>query len=159
MLTQMDDTEQSLISVIQMHFIRILGLIGVAFVTLLWLQFPLRVLGFGIHRLINDIAQILFAYIWLFGFILASYHRTHLQVSHAKRGFFQSSFGQILTLPCAIFLIYSSWPIFVQSWIVAEKFSDTLSPGYYLIKLALILFSVAMAFMSIFQFKLQSHAE
>jgi TRAP-type mannitol/chloroaromatic compound transport system permease small subunit len=47
-----------------------------------------------------------------------------------------------LSLPWAIFLVYSAWPLLINSWHENEKFPDSYSPGFYLIKLALILLPV-----------------
>ena len=155
----MNDNQPSHLPAFEYHWIQFLSWICIIFVTLLWVQFPLRILSLGIHRLINDMAQILFAYIWVFGFILASVNHHHLQVSVKKHGFRRFRLIKLITLPCALFLIDSSWPIFIQSWKVSERFSDTLSPGFYLIKLALILFSGSIAIMSLRHFIRPHHAE
>ena len=114
-------------------------------VVFLWAQWPMRVFASGNPRLINDMGQIAFAYFWVMAFAIACLSQSHLQISNnaapTKKGR-RAWTGFVLSLPWAIFLVYSAWPLFINSWHENEKFPDSYSPGFYLIKLALILFPV-----------------
>ena len=117
----------------------------VLLVVFLWAQWPMRVFASGNPRLINDMGQIAFAYFWVMAFAIACLSQSHLQISNnaapTKKGR-RAWTGFVLSLPWAIFLVYSAWPLLINSWHENEKFPDSYSPGFYLIKLALILFPV-----------------
>ena len=114
-------------------------------VVFLWVQWPMRVFASGNPRLINDMGQIAFAYFWVMAFAIACLSQSHLQISDnaapTKKGK-RAWTGFVLSLPWAIFLVYSAWPLLINSWHENEKFPDSYSPGFYLIKLALILLPV-----------------
>lgn len=114
-------------------------------VVFLWAQWPMRVFASGNPRLINDMGQIAFAYFWVMAFAIACLSQSHLQISDnaapTKKGK-RAWTGFVLSLPWAIFLVYSAWPLLINSWHENEKFPDSYSPGFYLIKLALILLPV-----------------
>lgn len=114
-------------------------------VVFLWAQWPMRVFASGNPRLINDMGQIAFAYFWVMAFAIACLSQSHLQISNSaaptKKGR-RAWTGFVLSLPWAIFLVYSAWPLLINSWHENEKFPDSYSPGFYLIKLALILLPV-----------------
>ena len=114
-------------------------------VVFLWVQWPMRVFASGNPRLINDMGQIAFAYFWVMAFAIACLSQSHLQISNnaapTKKGR-RAWTGFVLSLPWAIFLVYSAWPLLINSWHENEKFPDSYSPGFYLIKLALILLPV-----------------
>ena len=117
----------------------------VLLVVFLWAQWPMRVFASGKPRLINDMGQIAFAYFWVMAFAIACLSQSHLQISNnaapTKKGK-RAWTGFVLSLPWAIFLVYSAWPLLINSWHENEKFPDSYSPGFYLIKLALILLPV-----------------
>ena len=117
----------------------------VLLVVFLWAQWPMRVFASGNPRLINDMGQIVFAYFWVMAFAIACLSQSHLQISNnaapTKKGR-RAWTGFVLSLPWAIFLVYSAWPLLINSWHENEKFPDSYSPGFYLIKLALILLPV-----------------
>lgn len=117
----------------------------VLLVVFLWAQWPMRVFASGNPRLINDMGQIAFAYFWVMAFAIACLSQSHLQISDnaapTKKGK-RAWTGFVLSLPWAIFLVYSAWPLLINSWHENEKFPDSYSPGFYLIKLALILLPV-----------------
>ena len=117
----------------------------VLLVVFLWAQWPMRVFASGKPRLINDMGQIAFAYFWVMAFAIACLSQSHLQISDnaapTKKGK-RAWTGFVLSLPWAIFLVYSAWPLLINSWHENEKFPDSYSPGFYLIKLALILLPV-----------------
>lgn len=117
----------------------------VLLVVFLWVQWPMRVFASGNPRLINDMGQIAFAYFWVMAFAIACLSQSHLQISNnaapTKKGR-RAWTGFVLSLPWAIFLVYTAWPLLINSWHENEKFPDSYSPGFYLIKLALILLPV-----------------
>jgi len=115
-------------------------------VVFLWVQWPVRVFATGNPRLINDMGQIAFAYFWVMAFGIACLTQSHLQISNnaattnaTRRAW--SSF--VLSSPWAIFLFFSAWPLLINSWHENEKFPDSYSPGFYMIKLALVLLVLA----------------
>ena len=123
----------------------VLGLPIFLLVVFLWVQWPMRVFTTGNPRLINDMGQIAFACFWVIAFGIACLTQSHLQISNnvATRKAAQRALSSfVLSLPWAIFLVYSAWPLLINSWHENEKFPDSYSPGFYLIKLALILLPV-----------------
>ncbi len=122
-----------------------LALLIFLLVVFLWAQWPMRVFASGNPRLINDMGQIAFAYFWVMAFAIACLSQSHLQISNnaapTKKGR-RAWTGFVLSLPWAIFLVCSAWPLLINSWHENEKFPDSYSPGFYLIKLALILLPV-----------------
>ena len=117
----------------------------VLLVVFLWAQWPMRVFASGNPRLINDMGQIAFAYFWVMAFAIACLSQSHLQISNnaaPTKKWRRAWTGFVLSLPWAIFLVYSAWPLLINSWHENEKFPDSYSPGFYLIKLALILLPV-----------------
>jgi hypothetical protein len=124
----------------------VLGMPIFLLVVFLWVQWPVRVFATGNPRLINDMGQIAFAYFWVMAFGIACLTQSHLQISNnaattnaTRRAW--SSF--VLSSPWAIFLFYSAWPLLINSWHENEKFPDSYSPGFYMIKLALVLLALA----------------
>ena len=97
-------------------------------VVFLWAQWPMRVFASGNPRLINDMGQIAFAYFWVMAFAIACLSQSHLQISNnaapTKKGR-RAWTGFVLSLPWAIFLVYSAWPLLINSWHENEKFPDT----------------------------------
>ena len=100
----------------------------VLLVVFLWAQWPMRVFASGNPRLINDMGQIAFAYFWVMAFAIACLSQSHLQISNnaapTKKGR-RAWTGFVLSLPWAIFLVYSAWPLLINSWHENEKFPDS----------------------------------
>jgi len=116
-------------------------------VFLLWIQWPMRVFSGGNARLFNDLGQIVFAFFWVLAFAVACRTQSHLQLTspvHQKTRHspWRAAWRLLLTLPWAVFLVYSGWPLLLHSVHDNEKFPDSYSPGFFFIKLALVLLPV-----------------
>ncbi len=119
---------------------------------LLFLQWPLRDLVQAYSREANDAAQILFALYVSVAISAATRARTHLaadvlahRFSAAWRARLERAGALLVLLPWSIYVIWTGVPIAWQSVTVFEAFGETLNPGYYLIKLAVILMAVLVA--------------
>lgn len=109
---------------------------------LLFLQWPLREWVQAGSRLANDTAQILFAVYVAVAITAASRAKVHLAASIGLRGSAPGARWRATLLLCcvapwALFTLWSAWPLIAGSVIGFERFSETMSPGYFLIKLAL----------------------
>jgi TRAP-type mannitol/chloroaromatic compound transport system permease small subunit len=133
-------------------------------VFLLWIQWPMRVFSGGNARLFNDIGQIVFAFFWVLAFAVACSTQSHLKLTssvHSKpeHTIWRTTWSLMFTLPWAVFVIYSAWPLLWHSLQDNEKFPDTYSPGFYLIKLALVLLPVGLLSAGFRAFRKASHVE
>jgi len=133
-------------------------------VFLLWIQWPMRVFLGGNSRLFNDIGQIVFAFFWVLAFAVACSTQSHLKLTSSvhpqpEREIWRATWSLIITLPWAVFVIYSAWPLLFHSLQDNEKFPDTYSPGFYLIKLALVLLPVGLLLAGLRAFRKASHVE
>jgi TRAP-type C4-dicarboxylate transport system permease small subunit len=123
---------------------------------LLFLQWPLRdLVGTGSAQA-NDMAQ------WLFAlYVAAAVSHAQRRAAHlvarpdlAERGStvaqrWRRCGGALCVLPWAVYLAVVSAPTVWRSLLSGERFAETLSPGYFLIKLALLLLAALMAFQSL----------
>jgi TRAP-type mannitol/chloroaromatic compound transport system permease small subunit len=119
---------------------------------LLFLQWPLRDLVHAYSREANDAAQILFALYVSVAITAATRARTHLAadvLAHwlpaVWRMHLERAGAMLVLLPWAVYLIWSGTPMAWRALIALESFGETLTPGYYLIKLALILLALLVA--------------
>ena len=110
---------------------------------LLCAQWPLRDLVQAYSRQANDLAQILFALYMAVAVTAASRDGVHLSAGHAlhERGAHRPRWRAWAVLACtgpwALFMLWSAGPQIWQSLRQLERFGETLSPGFFLIKLAL----------------------
>ena len=108
---------------------------------LLFAQWPLRELVQAGSRLANDMAQILFAVFAAVAVTAASRARTHLAAGRHEPGSLMLRWRGMALLVClgpwALFMLWSSWPVIRESVVGLERFSETLAPGYFVIKMAL----------------------
>ena len=111
---------------------------------LLFAQWPLRELLQAYSRQANDRGQIVFACYVAVAITAASRSHTHLASSmpghqgvHRPR--WQAWALPACTAPWAIFMLWAAWPLVAASVTSLERFAETLTPGYFLIKLALVL--------------------
>ena len=114
-------------------------------IALLFLQWPLRdFVGRG-TREANDLGQWLFALSVAVAVTAATRSRRHLAADlfahrwsdRARRRI--AAVGIVLALlPWAGFVLWAGWTSAVRSIVSLERFQDTDDPGYFLIKLALI---------------------
>lgn len=112
---------------------------------LLFAQWPLRELELGWSRQVNDAAQILFAVYVAVAITAASLAKTHLAAIHGSADPAQPPRRWRATLlllcvtPWALFMLWAAAAPITNSVLSLEKFGETLTPGYFVIKLALVL--------------------
>lgn len=123
-------------------------LIGISFLTLplallLFAQWPLRDLIQAWSRQANDMAQIVFAIYVAVAVTAASRSQSHLACRPQTNAMDSSttrwrSWALLLcTVPWALFMLWASWPLLMNSVAGLEHFAETNTPGYFLVKLAL----------------------
>src|SRR6476661_165523 len=116
-------------------------------VALLFAQWPLREVVQVYSRQANDLGQILFAIYVAVAVTAATRAGVHLSsASHSEVSTSRSKWRSwalvICTLPWAAFMLWSGWRMVVQSTLSLEHFSETQSPGYFVIKLAMALMAL-----------------
>ncbi len=110
---------------------------------LLFAQWPLRDWVQAGSLLANDAAQILFAFYVAVGITAASRANTHLaaprkQPAASRRSRLWRAGLMLLCLgPWTLFMIWAAAPLIAASVRHLDRFGETLTPGYFLIKLAL----------------------
>jgi TRAP-type mannitol/chloroaromatic compound transport system permease small subunit len=119
---------------------------------LLFLQWPLRDLVHAYSREANDAAQILFALYVSVAITAATRARTHLaadvlahRLPATWRMHLERAGALLVLLPWAVYVIWTGAPMAWRALIALESFGETLNPGYYVIKLALILLALLVA--------------
>jgi TRAP-type mannitol/chloroaromatic compound transport system permease small subunit len=119
---------------------------------LLFLQWPLRDLVGAGSTQANDLAQWLFALYVAVAMCHAQRRGMHLvaRPDLALQGSprvqrWRRSGAAICLLPWSVYLAFSSSPLLWHALQSAERFPETLNPGYFLIKLALWLIGPLLA--------------
>ena len=131
---------------------RLLGLgkwLVVPVVALLFLQWPLRDLLQAYSREANDLGQILFAFYIALAVTAATRANAHIAVDSlaqrysdtTRRTLHRLCSGAVL-IPWAAFVVWSGRSFVTISLIQFERFQDTGHPGYFLIKIAVLLLAV-----------------
>jgi TRAP-type mannitol/chloroaromatic compound transport system permease small subunit len=123
-------------------------------VALLFLQWPLRTMLGLYSREANDLGQWLFAIYVAASIAAATRARAHLAADTIARNYSTATrewlaragavFGLI---PWSIIVLVTSWSLVRDSALLLERFPDTGNPGYFIIKLGLLL----MAFLVLVQ--------
>lgn len=119
------------------------GLLVIPLTALLFAQWPLRDVFQKWSRGANDIAQIVFAVYMAVAVTAASISHSHMaaHLHHAKpsawRAVLRYSALLVCVGPWAVFMLWAAMPQIRTSVLGLEKFSDTLTPGYFVIKLCL----------------------
>jgi len=118
-------------------------------VLLLFLQWPLRSIVGLYSREANDLGQWLFALYVAASIVAATRARAHLAADTVARHYSPASrewltragavFGLI---PWSLIVLFTSWSIVRDSTRLLERFSDTGNPGYFIIKLALLVMAL-----------------
>lgn len=112
---------------------------------LLFLQWPLREWVQAWSRQVNDVAQILFALYVAVAITAASRASAHLAalrpapVPSRRRTLSRAALMLVCVGPWTLFMLWAAAAPIVQSVAGLERFSETLVPGYFVIKLALAL--------------------
>jgi TRAP-type C4-dicarboxylate transport system permease small subunit len=129
------------------------GALVLPLAVLLFLQWPLREWVQAYSREANDLAQIIFACYVAVGVSVASYQGVHLAAragenSTAARKRWRAAAIPIATALCvgpwAIFMLWSCLPSVMQSVASGERFAETLNPGYFAIRLSMVLMLVCI---------------
>lgn len=109
---------------------------------LLFAQWPLRDVVQAGSRTANDAAQVIFAIYMAIAVTAASASGMHLAAhhtpdEHARPRGWRAWTTFACTAPWALFLLWSSAGGVWQSVMQLERFGETLTPGYFLIRIAL----------------------
>jgi TRAP-type C4-dicarboxylate transport system permease small subunit len=116
---------------------------------LLFLQWPLRDLWHAYSREANDLAQILFALYVGVAITAATRARAHLAADGAavrlpewmRRALTRWAAPAVVVV-WALFLIYASFSSLAQSVRQLEAFPETYNPGYFVIRIALVVLAL-----------------
>ena len=118
-------------------------------VVLLFLQWPLRSIIGLYSREANDLGQWLFALYVAASVTAATRARAHLaadtmacKYSAATRQWLARAGALFGLIPWSIIVLATSWSIVRDSARLLERFPDTGNPGYFIIKLALLLMAL-----------------
>ena len=116
---------------------------------LLFLQWPLRDIVQAGSREANDVAQCLFALYVSCAITFATRSNTHLATdafahrhSPRTRELMSRIAALFVLVPWSAFIVYAAWPIVAQSVRQLEAFPETYNPGYFVVKLALLLLAL-----------------
>jgi len=116
---------------------------------LLFLQWPLREWAHAYSREANDLAQVLFAIYVAVAVTVATRRHAHLAAdllahrftANARRRLERAA-ALVVLIPFAVLVIYYGWEPAWQSFLQLERFQETLNPGYFLIRSAVLLLAV-----------------
>ncbi len=118
-------------------------------VTLLFLQWPLRSMIGLYSREANDLGQWLFALYVAASITAATRAKTHLAADTIARNYsdgtreWLSRAGALLgLLPWSIIVLVTGWGLVRDSTLLLERFPDTYNPGYFIIKIALLILAL-----------------
>ncbi len=118
-------------------------------VTLLFLQWPLRSIVGMYSREANDLGQWLFALYVACSITAATRARAHLAADTIARNYsdrtreWLSRAGALFGLiPWSLIVLVTGWGLVRDSTLLFERFPDTYNPGYFIIKIALLLLPV-----------------
>jgi TRAP-type mannitol/chloroaromatic compound transport system permease small subunit len=114
-------------------------------VTLLFLQWPLRTIVGHYSREANDLGQWLFALYIAASITAATRAQTHLAADTISRNYSDVARQWLMRagaffglIPWSIIVLVTSWNIVRNSTLLLERFPDTANPGYFIIKIALL---------------------
>ena len=113
---------------------------------LLFLQWPLREVFQSYSREANDLAQCLFALYVSIAITYATRRHAHLATdvlaqfyAEGTRRMLARVGALIVLVPWSLFILYAAWPMTAQSVRQLEAFPETFNPGYFVLKIALLL--------------------
>lgn len=118
---------------------------------LLFLQWPLREVAHAYSREANDLAQILFALYVAIAVTVATRHGSHLAAdafAHRFSPAWRDRLGRIaaavILVPWSLLVLYHGALPAWRSLMQFERFQETLNPGYFLIRCAVIVLAAAV---------------
>lgn len=116
---------------------------------LLFLQWPLREIVARFSREANDAAQVLFALFVSVAVTYATRRHAHVAADSLAAHYLPRTRGRlariaslVVLVPWSLFILYTAWPSTVQSVLQLEGFPETFNPGYFLLRLALVLLAL-----------------
>jgi TRAP-type C4-dicarboxylate transport system permease small subunit len=122
------------------------SLLVIPLVLMLFIQWPLREWVQAYARQANDIGQIFFALYVAVAITAASLSQSHLAVgthNHPqppnKHALWRACAVLVCVVPWALFMLWACFPILRVSVLEFERFPEALTPGYFVIKIALAL--------------------
>jgi TRAP-type mannitol/chloroaromatic compound transport system permease small subunit len=122
------------------------GILVLPVCLLLFLQWPLRDVVQSYSREANDLAQGLFALYVSIAITCATRRHAHLatdlvarRYSERTRRMLARAGALFVLLPWSLFILYAAWPMTAQSVRQLEAFPETFNPGYFVLKIALLL--------------------
>ncbi len=125
-------------------------------ILLLFLQLPLRDIVHGGNNTDNDFGQIIFANFLMVGIPFTMRYDAHVRVdilhqyfSRRWRAIVELAGTALFTLPWLALLGRYALPIVLNSLRETEKFAETYTPGYFILKLGLFLFVVLVALQAV----------
>jgi TRAP-type mannitol/chloroaromatic compound transport system permease small subunit len=123
---------------------------------LLLLQWPLRDVVQAYSREANDLAQCLFALYVSIALTGATRRHAHLATDVVAQRYGTRTrdalarIGALVVLvPWALFILYAAWPMTAQSVRQLEAFPETYNPGYFMLKIALLLAALLVLLQSL----------
>lgn len=126
--------------------------LSLAITLLLFLQWPLRELAGAGAAQANDLAQWLFALYVALAIGHAGRRGAHLvarpdlaQPAQGRPPLWRRVGAPLCVLPWALYLALGAAPMVWQSVRGLERFPETANPGYWLVKVALLLMAVLLA--------------
>jgi hypothetical protein len=128
----------------QGRLVALASLLVLPLALLLFAQWPLRDWVQAHARLANDIGQIVFAVYAAVAVTAASVAGCHLRAHAAATSGTQAApwraWAELACVaPWAVSMLWSAAPQALAAMAQHEKFAETLSPGYFLLRLALLL--------------------
>jgi TRAP-type mannitol/chloroaromatic compound transport system permease small subunit len=116
-------------------------------VAFLFVQLPLRDIVHAGNNTANDFGQVVFAAFFMLGIPFAMRHDGHVRVdifyqrlTARQRAAIDLAGTVLFLLPWLCLLGWYSLPIVLNSLAELEKFAETYTPGYFIIKLQLFFF-------------------
>ena len=116
---------------------------------LLFLQWPLREWIQAYSREANDLAQILFALYVAVAITDATRHGSHLatdafahRLPPRWRTRLERGAALVVLIPWAAFVLYAGLAPAWNSTLQLERFQETLNPGYFMIRIAVLVLAV-----------------
>jgi TRAP-type C4-dicarboxylate transport system permease small subunit len=122
------------------------GVLVIPLALLLFAQWPLRDVLQNYSRQANDVAQIVFGLYAAVAITAATLSGRHLALeNHSDAGTkprWRAWALLVCVAPWAVFLLWSAWPQMVSSVTHLESFSEGLTPGYFVVRIALVILPV-----------------
>lgn len=130
------------------HLISLTAWLVLPLALLLFAQWPLRDWLQAYSRQANDVAQIVFALYAAVAITAASRSKSHLALTKHTQSAINlianwKAWALLLCVaPWALFLLWTAFPQMLASVTGLESFSEGLTPGYFVLRIALVLLAL-----------------